>query len=87
MDLFAPMIQADFQAISDYHYTLRPNWISPLLPCSDLKKRLRQDVLAWQEVTTQAIQVHEFPGKHFFIFEQAEVIVHLMTSAIFQNFT
>ncbi|MDY0091959.1 MAG: alpha/beta fold hydrolase [Candidatus Vecturithrix sp.] len=88
MDLFAPMIQADFQAISDYHYTPAPKLDLPITALFGSEEEIaRQDVSAWQEVTIQAIQVHEFPGKHFFIFEQTEVIVRLMTSAIFRNFT
>lgn len=88
MDLFIPIMKTDFEAISTYKYTpaFRLNLPITVMFGSD-EEISREDALAWQEVTTRKIQVQEFSGKHFFIFEHSKTIARLIMHTLFQNFT
>lgn len=87
MDLFIPLLKADFQAISTYHYLSADPLDLPVTVMFGSEENIsKKKALAWQEVTTGEVQVREFPGQHFFIFEHAEAIVHLMLRTLFRNF-
>ena len=87
MELFIPMMRSDFQAISAYHYTPAVPLELPVTVMVGSEEEIsREEAIAWQEVTTQKIQLQEFSGRHFFIFEHAEAIVRLITDTLFQKF-
>ena len=87
MDLFVPMMKADFQAISEYQYTPAPKLNLPITVMFGSKDEIsREEALAWQEVAAQKIQLQEFSGRHFFIFEHPQAIAQLISHTLFRNF-
>lgn len=69
MQLFVPILRADFAVLETYHYTPEPP-----LNCSIsvfgglLDSEVSCDELqAWQEQTTASYSLNMFPGDHFFI--------------------
>lgn len=87
MDLFVPMLKADFQAISDYHYTPAPKLNLPITVMFGSEEAIsREEALAWQEVAVRTIQLQKFSGKHFFIFDHPQAIVQLILYTISRNF-
>src|SRR6202012_5518049 len=77
LELFLPMIRADFTVAETYRY--RPE---PVLDCPIAVCRGSQDpdcspegALAWSELTTGPCHQFTFPGGHFFIdSERAELL-------------
>lgn len=68
-------MKTDFQAISEYQYTPAPKLNLPITVMFGSKDEIyREEALAWQEVATQKIQLQEFSGRHFFIFEHPQAI-------------
>ena len=87
MELFLPMMKADFEAISDYQYTPAPKLNLPITVMFGSEEEIsKEEALAWQEVTTHKIHLQEFSGKHFFIFDHPQAITQLISQTIFRNF-
>lgn len=70
MALFVPIMQADFQALSEYQYEKALPLDIPITVMIGLDEGITYDeALTWQEVTTQSVTIHQFPGDHFFLFD------------------
>lgn len=87
IDFFEPLLRADFQAVETWSY--RPQ--SPLtLPLTVLRGIQDQEanyteVLAWQRECVQPLVLKEFPGGHFFIFEQVQEVCQLISQILTAN--
>jgi surfactin synthase thioesterase subunit len=70
MDLFVPIIKADFQAYENYTYEKKDPFDIPITVIIGLQdETTREEASKWQEETTQKITVMAFPGGHFFIYD------------------
>ena len=83
MDLFEPVLRADFQALDTYAYEKSEPFDVPItvLRGSD-ESVLRADALQWQDETTKKISLLEFNGGHFFIFSHAAEIGRILSRGI-----
>ncbi len=69
MQLFLPVLRADFAMYETYHYA-----VDGLLDCSlaafgglEDSEVSRRDIEAWQDQTCGAFKLRMFPGDHFFL--------------------
>lgn len=81
LDLFLPIIRADFALCEDYRY--RPG---PPLDCPIQVLAGREDasvplslLAGWAQETRAACQTHLFPGGHFYLFEQEAEFLGLLS--------
>jgi len=84
MDLFEPVLRADFKSIELYEYERAPKYDIPLtiLIGEQDEDTCFPDAEKWQEVTSRKIRVREFSGDHFFIFDQAAEICREIEAAL-----
>ena len=83
MDLFEPVLRADFQALDAYAYEKTEPFDVPITVMRGSEENVsRDDVLKWQDETTQKIDFLEFTGGHFFIFSHAEQIGRILSRGV-----
>jgi surfactin synthase thioesterase subunit len=82
VDLFEPILRADFEAVETYVRDDGPPIDVPVTvmlgeddEVSDAQAR------AWQRETTRPIRLLRFPGNHFFLFEQWRALAELIAAA------
>jgi medium-chain acyl-[acyl-carrier-protein] hydrolase len=71
LELFLPLLRADFQVSEAYQYQTGNRLSCPMTVYGGLRDVVAsvQDLQKWQEHTTAAFQLRLFPGGHFFIQE------------------
>jgi len=69
MELFLPVLRADFAAIENYVYAAKPLLDCPITVLGGLQddEISNEDLDAWREQTNAHFSMHMFPGDHFFI--------------------
>lgn len=83
MDFFEPILRADFAAIEQYRYEETAPFPVPILAMAGLEEKITMDELAaWQKETTRRAELRNFTGKHFFIYEHAQELVHLINTRL-----
>jgi surfactin synthase thioesterase subunit len=86
MKFFEPVIRADSLALSTYQYKAAGPFDIPVtVLIGDQEGVSYEEAHAWQQETTLPIKIRQLAGKHFFIFQQAEMITQLMTSQLLQT--
>jgi surfactin synthase thioesterase subunit len=86
MDLFEPILRADFQALDTRAYEKSTPFAVPITVMRGRDEHVtRGDAQRWQEETTEEISLLEFPGGHFFIFKNAQEIVEILSRKTFSR--
>ncbi len=87
MDFLEPILRADFQAIETYTYQQSPSQFEiPITILYGLEEDLNyQDLLAWQQESSQPITIKSFPKGHFFIFEQLPQLGQVFSKTLILN--
>ncbi|MGZ7050591.1 MAG: thioesterase II family protein, partial [Candidatus Angelobacter sp.] len=69
LELFLPLLRADFQVIEAYQYQSQDRLSCPATVYGGVKDAevSLQDLQKWQEHTAAEFQLRLFPGSHFFI--------------------
>lgn len=76
MEIFGPILRADFEAIETYQYEpVEPLDIPVTVLYGKDESVTPEEAEKWQEETKQPIRVREFEGTHFFIFDHPQEIV------------
>lgn len=83
MDLFEPILRADFQANDTYCYQRREPLTQPFTVMVGTQDADSIDgAMKWGEETSGSTRVLEFPGGHFFIFEQWPAIARIISQTL-----
>jgi surfactin synthase thioesterase subunit len=84
MDLFVPIMQADFEAVSGYRYEPSAPLDTPITVMNGLSDQTTtyDEALKWQEITTGEVSVKQFPGGHFFIFDHLPEIGRIISQRL-----
>lgn len=84
VDLFLPVLRADFQALETYRAE-----VGVPLPCPitvlrgvDNPEVSAGDAAAWRAETNGAFDLHDLPGGHFFPFERPREVAGLLERAV-----
>ncbi len=83
MDLFVPILKADFKAVDEYHCDqLDPLDIPITILFGNNERITYEDVREWQEVTHHDLSIQQFSGGHFFIFEHLPEIGRIISRSL-----
>ncbi|MEY2932675.1 MAG: hypothetical protein RL033_3424 [Pseudomonadota bacterium] len=84
VDLFLPVLRADFQALETYRADAGPRLPCPItmLRGLDDSEVSRADAEAWQSETSAGFALHDFPGGHFFLFDRPREVTALLERAV-----
>ncbi len=81
LDLFEPVLRADFAAIETYRFTPGPPLRAPItVLIGDDDTTSPAEAGQWQSLTRRPIAVHRFPGGHFFPFDHPRGVAELLMS-------
>jgi surfactin synthase thioesterase subunit len=76
LNFFEPIIRADFQAIETYQHEERKPIDVPITVSIGKNENVTLELAqTWDKETINDVKVFEYPGNHFFIFENAEDII------------
>lgn len=85
MDLFLPVLRADFQALETYQYINTTPLPIPITAMYGNQEEINEkDVLAWQQESSLPLILKRYEGKHFFIFENAASIANDISNTLHQ---
>jgi surfactin synthase thioesterase subunit len=84
MNFFEPILRKDFEAVETYQYKASLPLNVPITIFIGKEDQTKEDkVEKWQEETTATMNVFQFSGRHFFIFDHAKEIIHKITGMLF----
>ncbi|MEL7004239.1 MAG: alpha/beta fold hydrolase [Bacteroidota bacterium] len=83
LDFFEPIIRADFQAIENYEHLETEKLDIPISVAIGKDENVTLEMAqAWERETSEPVQVTEYSGNHFFIFEHAERLIIQMKNSV-----
>jgi surfactin synthase thioesterase subunit len=83
LDFYEPLLRADFQATDTYIYEVSAPFHLPVTIMIGKEEGITMEqASAWQQETTGEVDIIQFPGNHFFIFEHAGEITGIMESKL-----
>ena len=89
MDIFLPIIRADFCISETYSYYSEPPLACPIMALGGLNDYTfdSQDLLKWQEQTTALFQYELLPGDHFFIKSSYPEVINIVNKILYKEIT
>lgn len=89
IDYFLPVIRADFKAFETYDYETDGQLDMPITCVIGKEENITlEGARAWEQETTAPVDVRQFPGRHFFIYQHDGEVVRLISrklSAVVAN--
>ena len=84
MQLFIPLLRADFAVLETYIYTQQAPLNIPITAFGGLEDQevSRDQIQAWQEQTSASFALHMFPGDHFFLHSFYSSILEIISQQI-----
>jgi surfactin synthase thioesterase subunit len=83
MRFFEPILRADFKALETHQYTTKEMIDVPITVMIGKDEKISyEEVKMWRNETTKEVQIVQFSGKHFFIFEHADDIMKLILGRV-----
>lgn len=83
LELFLPILRADFQALSEYKYKPAQPFSTPVTVFYSLDDSYSfNEISNWKLETSSKIDFIEFSGNHFFIFDHFEEIGEIISDRI-----
>jgi len=85
MRFYLPIIRADFQAIETYGYVSDKALDIPISVAIGTEEKVTsEEARSWQRETIWPIELMQFHGNHFFIFDHTERIMKLIAEKILE---
>jgi len=85
MGFFLPIIRADFHAVETYQHVEGANFDIPInVAIGTEEKVTAEEAKSWQRETKVPIELMQFHGNHFFIFDHTERIMKLITEKLLE---
>ena len=76
MELYEPILRADFKALAEYKYAQGPSLPIPIMVMYGRQEKVtHQQACLWQRETIYPIEVKAFEGNHFFIYNHEQQIM------------
>ena len=83
LEYIEPILRADFRVIETYTYVESEKLDVPVSVITGTREKMdAKDIQAWQVETQCAVDFLQLPGKHFFIFHYADVIMNTMVEKL-----
>lgn len=87
-DYIEPIIRADFKATETFRYEKPEPFDIPITVAIGLNERATyEQALRWEEETTAKVEVRQFPGRHFFIFDYPREIMEIISNKLKYKFS
>jgi len=84
LDLFLPIIRADFQAVESFRYEEPARLDLPLTVITGSEESIADEkIKPWQLETFATVTFRKLPGGHFFIFNYSREILEMITHALY----
>jgi len=85
-NFFEPIIRADFKVVDTYAYSKKNPFDIPITVMIGKDEAVSYKAAKdWQLETTAVIDIHEFVGNHFFIFNHVDTILDLMSRKLYNH--
>lgn len=80
MELFLPLLRADFSVYESFAYTLEPPFHCPISAFGgrDDHEVPVASLIAWKDHTVSTFGLHQFPGGHFFLRDAQEQVLQII---------
>jgi surfactin synthase thioesterase subunit len=86
MELFEPILRADFEAVGGYRHTPREPLDLPVTVLIGTEDTVSfEDALRWGDVTARPVNVKRLTGGHFFLLDHLEEIGRIIEGALGRN--
>jgi medium-chain acyl-[acyl-carrier-protein] hydrolase len=87
MQLVAPIVRADFEAIQTYVYTPDAPFNFPLTVFGGLQdfEITREDLEGWREHAGASFKLRMLPGDHFFLHSSQQLLIRTLTQELHQT--
>lgn len=83
MEFFEPILRADFQAIETYVHKESTPFPVPITAIIGVEESTTyEQAKAWQKETSEKLDIRQFPGKHFFIFDYEHEVMKIIEKKI-----
>lgn len=77
---YEPIIRADFKVVESFtHLPVEPLAIPVTVMIGTEERIAFEDAAKWQDETLSPVEVHHFPGNHFFIFNHEKEIMEIIS--------
>lgn len=84
-EYFIPILKHDFRLVENYRYSRRSKLNIPIDVFYGSEEAIQEDMLGWQDETTEKVIITQLPGNHFFIFDHVEYFRSYFNNLINQN--
>lgn len=86
LNYFEPILRADFQVAETYNYETHAALDIPFTVITGTDEKITdEDISTWQQETTHTVDFRKMPGNHFFILNNSEKIISLITNKLFKS--
>lgn len=87
LQLMLPILRADVAASDSYRHAPGPPLRCPILACYGVEDRSTdpQSIKAWSEHGAHGVELHGFPGGHFYIYEPASGFLDALRTRLLQH--
>lgn len=84
MDLFLPLLRADFSVHETYQYQAEAPLSCPISTFSGANDSIvkSESMMYWQQHTTNRFHHRQYPGNHFFVNQQYESVIKQLHQAL-----
>jgi medium-chain acyl-[acyl-carrier-protein] hydrolase len=84
LDLLMPPLRADMRLCETYVYRPEPPLSCTIITLGGLEDSAitRRDLTGWQQHTTQQFELHLLPGGHFFVQQEVDTLLPLLSKRI-----
>ncbi|MCB0063644.1 MAG: thioesterase [Caldilineaceae bacterium] len=85
-ELFVPLLRADFTLVETYQHSDRPPLRCPIIAFGGAadERASATELRAWQHVTQSTFALHCLPGGHFYLNDQTQPLLALITAVLTQ---
>lgn len=85
-NFFEPIIKNDFKVVETYEYEATEPFDIPMTVAIGLSEDVTlEEAKLWEKETTQKVSVRQMPGGHFFIYENTDNLVNIISRSVYQS--
>lgn len=72
LEFYLPILRHDFKLVESYQYEKKPKLNIPIDVFYGSEEATEEEMIGWQDETTEKVTITQLPGNHFFIFDHVE---------------
>lgn len=72
IEYYLPILRHDFKLVESYEYENKPKLNIPIDVFYGSEEATEEEMIGWQDETTEKVTIIQLPGNHFFIFNHIE---------------